>query len=193
MSHIIGTQPGHAVGPRLDSIFRSSDECVDRDRAAGTCNSKRNFRLKTPVTVGSYFGEWRVTWAGGGPGTTSPLPRDGCPTLLDGASEGARPASRTIVAGQSQRCSSGTTLPSGAAQTPASSGTLEIGPLRALVVGPKLIRSLLHPLRYVQTLASRAGAIRPSDHPPSHFRKRDISPVPMLARRETTRRPSGVD
>jgi hypothetical protein len=22
-------------------------------------------RLKTPVTVGSYFGEWRVTWAGG--------------------------------------------------------------------------------------------------------------------------------
>jgi len=21
--------------------------------------------LKTPVTVGSYFGEWRVTWAGG--------------------------------------------------------------------------------------------------------------------------------
>ncbi len=22
-------------------------------------------RLKTPVTVGSYFGEWRVTWTGG--------------------------------------------------------------------------------------------------------------------------------
>jgi hypothetical protein len=22
-------------------------------------------RLKTPVTVGSYFGDWRVTWAGG--------------------------------------------------------------------------------------------------------------------------------
>jgi hypothetical protein len=21
--------------------------------------------LKTPVTAGSYFGEWRVTWAGG--------------------------------------------------------------------------------------------------------------------------------
>lgn len=24
------------------------------------------WRLKTPVTVGSYFGEWQVTWAGGG-------------------------------------------------------------------------------------------------------------------------------
>jgi hypothetical protein len=22
-------------------------------------------RFRTPVTVGSYFGEWRVTWAGG--------------------------------------------------------------------------------------------------------------------------------
>jgi hypothetical protein len=22
-------------------------------------------RLKIPVTVGSYFGDWRVTWAGG--------------------------------------------------------------------------------------------------------------------------------
>ena len=22
-------------------------------------------RLKTPVTIGSYFGDWRVTWLGG--------------------------------------------------------------------------------------------------------------------------------
>jgi len=22
-------------------------------------------RLKTPVTIGSYFGDWRVTWVGG--------------------------------------------------------------------------------------------------------------------------------
>jgi hypothetical protein len=33
-------------------------------------------RLRTPVTIDSRFGDWEVTWQGGGPGTAV-VPRDG--------------------------------------------------------------------------------------------------------------------
>ena len=49
---------------RLDSILRGSHECADL--RVNTMQLETKFlRLRTPVTLGSRFGDWHVTWLGG--------------------------------------------------------------------------------------------------------------------------------
>ena len=48
----------------LDSILPASHECADR--RVNTMQLETKFlRLRTPVTLGSRFGDWHVTWLGG--------------------------------------------------------------------------------------------------------------------------------
>jgi hypothetical protein len=48
----------------LDSILLASHECADP--RVNTMQLETKFlRLRTPVELGSRFGDWRVTWLGG--------------------------------------------------------------------------------------------------------------------------------
>ena len=48
-------------------MYRRFEQSVCRPQRSGRRLQMETMflRLKGPVTVGSYFGHWRVTWAGG--------------------------------------------------------------------------------------------------------------------------------
>jgi hypothetical protein len=49
---------------RFDWFSPKSDGCVDRQRSTPFPETKF-LRFRTPVTIGSLFGDWVVTWLGG--------------------------------------------------------------------------------------------------------------------------------
>jgi hypothetical protein len=50
---------------RLDSVRFQSHPCADPERVGIMHLETRFLRLRTPVELGSRFGEWQVTWIGG--------------------------------------------------------------------------------------------------------------------------------
>jgi hypothetical protein len=57
---------GRASGVKLDGAFGWSHECVDRTNGSTLMQLETKYlRLRTAVTLGSRFGNWRVCWLGG--------------------------------------------------------------------------------------------------------------------------------
>jgi hypothetical protein len=50
---------------RLDWVSAPSNGCVDPQVVSTMQTETKLLRLRTPVTIGSWFGDWVVTWDGG--------------------------------------------------------------------------------------------------------------------------------
>jgi hypothetical protein len=57
---------GPSLRGQLDGAFGWSHECVDPHRGSTAMQLETKYlRLRTAVTLGSQFGDWRVCWLGG--------------------------------------------------------------------------------------------------------------------------------